>query len=78
MTRMVSELTKLGLFILVNRLRPSDVARDAGITRQYLGRLRFGEAEATRPMMIRVARACSQLLRRPVSVEEVFDLEDRP
>lgn len=73
MTRMVSELTKLG-FILVNRLRPSDVASYAGITRQYLGRLRFGEAEATRPMMIRIAGACSELLRRTVTVAELFDL----
>lgn len=74
--RMVSELTKLGMFILVNRLHPTDVARDAGISRQYLGRLRFGEAEATRPMMIRIAEACTVLLRRAVTVAELFDLEN--
>lgn len=71
---MVSELTKLGMFILVNRLRPCDVTLEAGIARQYLGRLRYGEAEATRPMMIQIAGACSRLLRRRVTVAEVFDL----
>ncbi len=76
MTRTVSELTKLGLFIVVNRLRPSDVADYAGISRQYLGKLRFREAEATRPMMIRIADACTVLLRRTVTVPELFDLGD--
>lgn len=75
MTRRVSELTKLGLFIIVQRLSPTVVAKRAGITRQYLGRLRFGQAEPTRPMMIRVAEACTVLLRRTVTVAELFDLE---
>jgi len=75
--RMVSELTKLGMFILLNRLRPTDVAREAGINRQYLGRLRFGEAEPTRPVMVKIARACTLRLRRPVTVAELFDLEVR-
>ena len=76
MTRMVSDLTRLGLFIVVNRLRPVDVARCAVVTPQYLRRLRFGQADPTRHTMARLTMACSLLLRRTVRPDELFDLTE--
>ena len=77
MPMMVSDLTKLGLFIIVNRLRPKNVADHAGISRNYLAKLRYGRAEPTRLVMIAIAAACTFLLRRRVTVSELFDLEDK-
>ena len=68
-------MTRLDDFLRAHAIRPAYVAREAGISRQYLLRLRKGGPEPTRSMMRRVARGCSLLLRRPVRVAELFVVE---
>ena len=61
-----------------NGLVPNEVADVTGISRQHLLRLRKGEAEPTRPLMIWVTIACRRLIggRRRVRITELFDLGD--
>jgi transcriptional regulator with XRE-family HTH domain len=68
-------MTRLGEFISREDLGPARLARRAGISRQHLYRLRYGKQEPTRPMMVRLARASSGLLKRDVSVTELFEIE---
>jgi hypothetical protein len=57
------------------RIRPSDVARIAGISRQHLGRLRYGTAEPTRAVMVWVTLAVRRLSSVRVRLTDLFDLE---
>jgi transcriptional regulator with XRE-family HTH domain len=74
----VRRLSRLGRFIRDNELIPNEVADVTGISRQHLLRLRKGEAEPTRPLMIWITIACRRLLggRRRVRITELFDLGD--
>ena len=67
-------MTKLERFIRENDLRPAQIAREAEISRAHLRRLRKQIGDPTRMMMIRIAGACSRILRRGVKVEELFNL----
>jgi transcriptional regulator with XRE-family HTH domain len=71
-------LSRLGQFIRDNDLVPNEIADVTGISRQHLLRLRNGEAEPTRPLMIWVTIACRRLIggRRRVRITELFDLGD--
>lgn len=71
-------LSRLGKFIRDNELIPNEVADVTGISRQHLLRLRKGEAEPTRPLMIWITIACRRLIgrRRRVRLTELFDLGD--
>lgn len=70
--------TRLEEFILAHDLLPNLLAEEAGVSRQHLLRVRFGQAEPTRPMMIWITVACRRLLggRRRVRVTELFDFGD--
>jgi hypothetical protein len=62
--------------MLANRIRPSRLARETPVSRQHLLRLRSGVHEPTRRMMVEIARACGDILGRPVMVAELFELSD--
>lgn len=70
--------TRLGAFIEAHSLKPNEIADVTGISRQHLLRLRFGQCEPTRPVMIWLTIACRHLLggRRRVRITELFDLGD--
>lgn len=72
--RLYAYATLLEDFIVRYRLKPAAVARAASCSRQHLGRLRRGEAEPTRDMMIRIAEACGNLRGRRVTIDDVFEL----
>ncbi len=65
-------LSRLGLFIRDNHVKPAQLADVSGVSRQYLLRLRYGRAEPTRQMMIWLAGGCRRILHRPVSVAELL------
>jgi hypothetical protein len=44
------------------------------VSRRYISVLCAGECDPTRGMMLRIARAISYTLQRPVEVGELFDL----
>lgn len=66
--------SKLDIFLDRHNLRPIDVARLAGCSRQHLLRLRAGTMEPTRPVMRALRLASRKLLRRRVRLEELFDV----
>jgi transcriptional regulator with XRE-family HTH domain len=76
--RTIHPLTRLGRFLRDAELKPNEVADVTGISRQHLTRLRYGQCEPTRPLMIWLTIACKRLLggRRRVRVSELFDLGD--
>jgi transcriptional regulator with XRE-family HTH domain len=69
----VHDLTRFGVFVIVYRLTAADLARRSGVSRRYVGELQYGRSEATRPMMVALARGCSLLIGRLVRVRELFD-----
>lgn len=69
--------TKLDSFIRANGIRVVQLALWAGISRQHLLRLRKGEMEPTRPVMLAIARAAGDWLGRRVRVAELFDIGER-
>ena len=67
-------MIRLEAFIESTGIMPSALAARAGVSRQHVLRLRKGAAEPTRDIMVRLAVAASDILRRPVFVAEMFDL----
>lgn len=70
------KLTRLGVFVKTNGIKPLVLADVTGISRQHLSRLRFGHSEPTRPVMIWLTIACRRLLgaRKRVRMTDLFDL----
>jgi transcriptional regulator with XRE-family HTH domain len=72
-----STVTRLESFLKGTGIRPSHLARDAGISRQHLMRLRRGTSQPTLQMMIILATAARRILGRKVELRELFDIEPR-
>ncbi|MGZ5442065.1 MAG: helix-turn-helix domain-containing protein [Thermoanaerobaculia bacterium] len=68
-------VTRLDTFLSTNELRPADVARESGVSRQHLLRLRTGSAAPTITTAVRIRDACGRLLRRQVRLAELFEVE---
>jgi hypothetical protein len=68
-------MTKLETFLKVNIIRPMDLHVYSLVSRQHINRLRRGEMEPTRRIMVLLAKGCTRILRRTVAVDELFDLE---
>jgi len=67
-------MTRLEQFIRENKLKPSHLAREAGISRQQLGRIRKG-ADLRFYTALRIRDACGRLLLRYVRISEVFEVK---
>lgn len=67
-------MTRLHSFLLDNKLKPARVAREAGMSRQHLLRLRKGIATARITTAVRLMLACSRMLGRDVALAELFDV----
>jgi transcriptional regulator with XRE-family HTH domain len=67
-------MAKLQQFIKERGIRPAALARVSGISRQHLLRLRKGEMEPTRPVIVALARGCRLLLCEQVRADELFYL----
>lgn len=74
--RQQKPLSRLGLFIHETGLQPNVLADVTGVSRQHLYRLRYGQMEPTRPLMIWLTIASRRLLGRRVRITELFDLGD--
>lgn len=72
------QLTRFGRFIRDKGISPNQLADVTGVSREHVRRLRYGECEPTRPMMIWLTVACRRLLggRRRVRITELFNLGD--
>jgi transcriptional regulator with XRE-family HTH domain len=69
-------MTRLADFMDQNGIAPLRLAKEAGITRQQLLRIRKGIAEPKRPVIRALALAARRLLDRYVSATSLFDLGD--
>ena len=67
--------TRLEAFIRDHNLKPAVLAREAGISRQQLLRLRLGAADARMRTTVRVRDACSRLLLQNVRLSDLFAVE---
>jgi transcriptional regulator with XRE-family HTH domain len=72
----IGVMTRLAAILKGNGVKPSHLARDAGVSRQHLLRLRCGTVDPTLHMMVILATAARRILGRKVSVGEMFDLGD--
>ncbi len=77
MARKCSEdgVTRLDTFLRENNLKPAKVAREAGISRQHLLRIRKAQADPTVMTAKRIRDACGRLLTRSVRLVDVFEVE---
>jgi hypothetical protein len=71
-------MTRFGDFLRDNKMSPLRLSDVTGITREHVRRLRYGECEPTRPVMIWLTVGCRALLggRRRVRITDLFDLEE--
>jgi predicted transcriptional regulator len=69
-------MSRLGVFVRANDVKPGELANLAGVSQQHLYRLRHGLMEPTRPVMIWLTLACRRLLQREVLATELFDFGD--
>ncbi len=58
-----------------NKLKPSQVAKEANVSRAHLLRLRKGQQDATVSTALRIRDACGRLLLRAVRMNELFEVE---
>lgn len=67
--------TQLARFLRRERITVVFLADASHVSRRYLDGLCAGRNDPTRGMMLKLARAISYTLARPVEVGELFDLE---
>jgi predicted transcriptional regulator len=70
-----SGVTPLEKFLKEREIRPADLARESGYSRQHLLRVRMGRMEPTRRCIAAIAAACRRLSRQTVRAGDLFDLE---
>ena len=67
-------VTRLETYIKECGVKPSAFAKRSGVSRAHLLRLRRGEMDATRHVMIALAEAASAMQHKTVYVVELFEL----
>lgn len=68
--------TTLARFMNSNKLKAAAVAREAGVSRQHLYRIRNGDDDPSMMTAMRIRDACGRLLFRRVSIDELFAASD--
>lgn len=69
-------LTRLELFLRQSNLRPVELAREAGYTRQHFRRLRMGESDATRGGILSLVEAARRMSGKHVTADVLFERGD--
>jgi hypothetical protein len=70
--------TRLELFLRVHGIKPAQLAKESGFTRQYIAKLRVGTAEPTPRCITAIVAALRRLSREQVRAEHVFEVEATP
>jgi predicted transcriptional regulator len=73
MTKLAAE-TRLESYMQEWGVMPSALAKRSGVSRAHLLRLRRGDMDPTRRIMIALADAASKMQRKAVYVVELFEL----
>ena len=74
--RPMAQLTRLESFLQSRGIKPVDLARQSGYSRQHLLRIRKGTMEPTRRCIAAIVAACRRLSHQPVKPSDVFELGD--
>jgi DNA-binding Xre family transcriptional regulator len=72
MTRKSPYKTPFDAWLRANGIKPLTLARKAGMSRQTISRLRRGLGSGTPRTRQKLIAACTALVRRPVTVFELF------
>ncbi len=67
--------SRLRAFLRGNRIPSARVEKAAGISRQFMTRLKSGKTDPRLSTMRRVLGGVRRATGRPVSMDEIFDLE---
>jgi len=65
---------RLERFLKSRGIKPANLARESGYSRQFLLRLRLGRITPTRRCVAEIIRACRRLTREPVRASDLFVL----
>ena len=68
--------TRLEKFMKTRGIKPIQLSRESGYSRQHLLRIRWGRMEPTRRCIAAIAAACRRLSGENVKASELFDLDD--
>jgi hypothetical protein len=66
--------TLLEAYLRLWRIKPAQLARECGYSRQHLLRIRMGRMEPSRPAIAAITRACRRLGDRDLRADDLFDL----
>lgn len=69
-------MTRLEAFIEREGIQPKELATIARVSRQHLLRIRQGQMDPTRHVVVRLTMACAILLQRLVDPDELFNLAE--
>ena len=67
--------TRLEAFLQSRRIKPAQLARESGYTRQHLLRIRKGTMDPTRRCIAAITAACRRISGEPVRASDLFDLD---
>lgn len=70
-------MTQLAAFLKANGIKPAQLVRVSGVSRQQLFRLRAGTADPRAETIRRVVGGCRRILGRHVLASEVFAVDGR-
>ena len=67
--------TKLDAYLRSRRIRPIDLGRESGYSRNFVLRVRGGKAEPTRKCIAAITAACHRLSGERVRASDLFELD---
>jgi predicted transcriptional regulator len=68
-------MTRLEAFLKSRQIKPAQLARECGYSRQHVLRIRMGTMEPTRRCIAAIVTACRRISGENVRATELFDLE---
>jgi predicted transcriptional regulator len=71
----MSRLTKLEAFLKANGIKPADLARESGYSRQHLLQVRLGKRDPTRKCIAAITQACRTLSEKNLNASQLFTLD---
>jgi len=67
--------TRLERYLRSRGIKPAHLAKESGVSRQHLLRVRMGRMEPTRPCIVAITTACRHLAQEQVRATDIFDLD---
>lgn len=71
----MTKLTKLEAFLKANGIKPADLAKQSGYSRQHLLQVRLGKRDPTRKCIAAITQACRTLSGKTIDASQLFTLD---